>query len=57
MIFNAAEFEFLRSQRLGRLATVSPSGWPHVMPVAYSVSDEGAFEFDADGIKLRNLTA
>ncbi len=56
-MFSASELEFLRSQRLGRLATVGPSGWPHVMPVAYAVDDEGRLEFDADGVKLRNLTA
>ena len=57
MVFSTAELEFLRSQRLGRLATVSPSGWPQVAPVMYSVTDDGSFEFDADGVKLRNLMA
>ena len=56
--FSAAELEFLRSQRLARVATVSPAGWPHVMPVMYQLVDsDRAFEFDADGAKLRNLTA
>jgi pyridoxamine 5'-phosphate oxidase family protein len=31
--FTDAEIEYLRSQPLGRLATVGPSGDPHVMPV------------------------
>src|ERR1700686_5473212 len=57
MVFSAAELEFLRSQRIGRFATVSPSGWPHVVPVMYAVDDEGALEFDVDGVKLRNLPA
>ncbi len=57
MNLSAAELEFLRSQRFGRLATVSPAGWPHVMPVMYAVDAEGRIEFDADGVKLRNLTA
>lgn len=57
MDFTAAEIEFLRSQRLCRLGTVGPTGWPHVIPVMYTLTDSGAFEFDADGIKLRNLTA
>ncbi len=57
MIFNEAEVEFLRSQRVGRLATVGPTGWPHVAPVMYRLTEEGEFEFDADGVKLRNLTA
>src|SRR3979411_768415 len=57
MVFSAAELEFLRSQRIGRFATVGPSGWPQVVPVMYSVDDEGALEFDVDGVKLRNITA
>ena len=51
------ELDFLRSQRIGRLATVGPTGWPHVMPVMYTLGDDGTFEFDADGVKLRNLEA
>jgi hypothetical protein len=27
------------------------------MPVVYSVDDEGALEFDVDGVKLRNIQA
>jgi pyridoxamine 5'-phosphate oxidase family protein len=57
MLFTPNELEFLRSQRIGRFATISPSGWPHVMPVMYSVDDEGALEFDVDGVKLRNIQA
>lgn len=57
MMFSAAELEFLRSQRLCRLASVGPSGWPHVVPVMYTLTEAGDFEFDADGVKLRNLTA
>jgi pyridoxamine 5'-phosphate oxidase family protein len=55
--FTTAELEFLRSQRLARLATVSPKGWPQVVPVMYELTGDGAFEFDADGVKLRNLAA
>jgi pyridoxamine 5'-phosphate oxidase family protein len=57
MVFTDPELEFLRSQRIGRFATVGPSGWPHVAPVMYAVDDSGALEFDVDGVKLRNLTA
>jgi pyridoxamine 5'-phosphate oxidase family protein len=57
VMFSNAELEFLRSQRLARVATVGPNGWPHVMPVIFALDDEGRFEFDADGVKLRNLTA
>lgn len=57
MQWKAAELDFLRSQRTGRLATVGPSGWPHVMPVMYQLNEDGSLEFDADGVKLRNLTS
>ena len=56
-MFSPAELEFLRSQRIGRFATVSPSGWPHVVPVMYAVNDDGSMDFDVDGVKLRNLSA
>jgi pyridoxamine 5'-phosphate oxidase family protein len=55
-VFSAAELDFLRSQRIGRFATVGPSGWPHVVPVMYAVNDDGSLDFDVDGVKLRNLT-
>lgn len=53
--WSEAERSFLESQRIGRLATSGPSGWPHVMPVMYSLLPDGSLEFDADGVKLRNL--
>ena len=56
-MFSAAELEFLRSQRIGRFATVGPSGWPHVTPVMYAMNDAGSMDFDVDGVKLRHLTA
>lgn len=56
MLFTPSELEFLRSQRIGRLATVGSSGWPHAVPVMYELDDDGAFEFDVDGVKLRNLS-
>jgi len=57
VMFTDAELEFVRSQRVARLATVGPSGWPHVVPVMFKLTDAGEFEFDADGVKLRNLLA
>src|SRR6266567_2710480 len=57
MMFTAAELEFLRSQRIGRFATIGPSGWPHVAPVMYTMNDDGSLDFDVDGVKLRNLSA
>jgi pyridoxamine 5'-phosphate oxidase family protein len=55
MMFSGAELEFLRSQRIGRLATAGPTGWPHVVPVMYTMNDDGSLDFDVDGVKLRNL--
>jgi pyridoxamine 5'-phosphate oxidase family protein len=34
-VFTRAELEYLRGQRLGRLATVGPDGGPHVVPVGF----------------------
>src|SRR5690349_25006062 len=56
-VFSAAELEFLRSQRIARLASVGPSGWPHVVPVMYAINDDGSLDFDVDGVKLRNVQA
>ncbi len=38
--FTEKEIEYLREQRLGRLATVSASGRPHVVPVAFRYNPE-----------------
>ena len=56
-MFSEAELEFLRSQRIARLATVGPTGWPHVVPVMYTMNDDGSLDFDVDGVKLRNIAA
>ena len=55
LVFSDAELEFLRSQRIARFATVGPSGWPHVVPVMYTMNDDGSLDFDVDGVKLRKL--
>jgi pyridoxamine 5'-phosphate oxidase family protein len=57
MLFTPSELDFLRSQRIARLATVGASGWPQVVPVMYALDDDGAFDFDVDGVKLRNLSS
>ena len=44
--FDDKELEYLRSQRLARLATVDAKGAPHVVPVGFRVSD------DADAIEV-----
>jgi pyridoxamine 5'-phosphate oxidase family protein len=40
--FSDKELEYLRGQRLGRLATVNAKGAPHVVPVGFRLSDDGA---------------
>ena len=39
-VFTEKEIEYLRDQRLGRLATVNANGEPHVVPVAFRYNDE-----------------
>jgi pyridoxamine 5'-phosphate oxidase family protein len=38
--FTDAEIAYLSGQRLGRLATVGPSGQPHVVPVGFRYDPE-----------------
>ena len=38
--FTAAEIAYVATQRLGRLATVSASGEPHVVPVSFRYNPE-----------------
>ncbi|HEX2033722.1 MAG TPA: PPOX class F420-dependent oxidoreductase [Chloroflexota bacterium] len=38
--FTEAELEYLKHQRLARLATVGPDGRPHVMPVGFFYEPE-----------------
>jgi pyridoxamine 5'-phosphate oxidase family protein len=40
--FSDKELEYLKGQRLGRLATVDAKGAPHVVPVGFRLSDDGA---------------
>ncbi len=39
-VFTDEETEYLESQLLGRLATVSPDGQPHVVPVGFRYNAE-----------------
>jgi len=39
--FSEKELEYLRGQRLARLATVNAKGTPHVVPVGFRVSGDG----------------
>jgi pyridoxamine 5'-phosphate oxidase family protein len=58
--FEEAEAEFLAENFIGRLATSSPSGQPHVVPVAYRF-DGAVITFTgrnlAKSLKFRNLMA
>ncbi len=49
--FSERELAFLKEQRLGRIATVSSHGQPHVVPVAFEF-DGICFNFG--GWKLKN---
>lgn len=39
-VFTPNELDYLRKQRLGRLATVDSHGDPHVVPVGFRYNDE-----------------
>jgi len=60
--FTDKEIEYLRSQRLARMATVGSDGSPHVVPVGYRLdADAGAIEIGGHGLsgskKWRDLQA
>jgi pyridoxamine 5'-phosphate oxidase family protein len=61
MSFTEPELEYFRSQRLGRLATVDPSGAPQNNPVGYHVNDDGTVDIYgramAETRKWRNVAA
>jgi pyridoxamine 5'-phosphate oxidase family protein len=38
--FSPAEIEYLKSQRLGRIATVNKAGQPHVVPTSFRYNPE-----------------
>ena len=49
--FTEKETEYLRGQRLGRLATVGSNGSPHVVPVGFRLDpDEHAIEVGGHGL-------
>ncbi len=55
-MFSDPEIEFLKSQWVCRIATVSPEGWPHNVPVGF-VFDGKAFYITSDpgNKKLKNM--
>ena len=56
--FTEEEAEFLLKSRLGRIATVSPSGQPHVVPVVYEFDGRnlyfGGWNLERS-LKFRNI--
>ena len=55
-MFTESEKEFLNSQSICRLATVSNDGWPHNIPVGYAFDGESFFiTSDPNRKKLRNI--
>ena len=60
--FSEKEIEYLRGQRLARIATVGPEGSPHVVPVGFRLAaDEDTIEIGGHGLsrskKWRDLQA
>ena len=60
--FSEKETEYLRGQRLGRLATIGSDGAPHVVPVGFRLGADGeAIEVGGHGMgaskKWRDLQA
>jgi pyridoxamine 5'-phosphate oxidase family protein len=63
-MFTEKEVDYLTGQRLGRLATVTPDGEAHVVPIGFQLSeDRAAIEFSGRDLAarrplyLRNLEA
>jgi pyridoxamine 5'-phosphate oxidase family protein len=49
-VFTLAEIEYFGSQRLGRIATVGPSGQPHAVPVGFRYNaDEDTIDIGGHG--------
>ncbi|WP_329199330.1 MULTISPECIES: PPOX class F420-dependent oxidoreductase [unclassified Streptomyces] len=59
--FSEAELAYLRSQRLGRLATVDPDGQPQANPVGFFPQEDGTVLVGGSAMgktkKWRNLKA
>ena len=55
MSFSAEEIAYLRSQRLARLATVSPGGQPDVAPVGYEFDGTHVYVGGIDPARTRKF--
>jgi pyridoxamine 5'-phosphate oxidase family protein len=51
--FTNAEFAYVRTQRLCRLATVGADGRPHVVPTSFRVNDDGTVDIGGHGFAER----
>jgi pyridoxamine 5'-phosphate oxidase family protein len=61
-VFTESEIEYLQSQRLARLATVSANGQPHVVPVSFRYNpDDDTIDIGGHGFagrkKFRDVQA
>ena len=53
-VFTPAEIDYLRSQRLARIATAGPDGQPHVVPVSFRYNpDEDTIDVGGHGFTSR----
>src|SRR5207249_11098521 len=61
MSFTQAELDYLRTQRLGRLATVAPDGTVQVSPVGFFLRDDGSVDIGGAALggtkTFRNVAA
>ena len=55
MAFSAEEIAYLRSQRLARIATVSPDGQPDVVPVGFEFDGTYVYVGGIDPAKTRKF--
>jgi pyridoxamine 5'-phosphate oxidase family protein len=55
MSFTDDEIDYLRSQRLARIATVSPDGHPDVMPVGYQFDGNCFYVGGMNPVKTRKF--
>jgi pyridoxamine 5'-phosphate oxidase family protein len=55
MSFSDEEVAYLRSQRLARIATVSPDGQPDVVPVGYEFDGTHLYVGGLDPVKTRKF--
>jgi pyridoxamine 5'-phosphate oxidase family protein len=61
VIYTDAELGYLKTQSLGRFATVGPDGTPHVRPLGFDVNDDGTIDLGGPELsksqKWRNAKA